>query len=73
MNRRMLRAREVSDLLGLHPRTVVSLVASGKLPGTRLGGQTLVPYSAVEELLGEPVLSEPSLRDSAGVTPPEDV
>ncbi len=53
MDQHMFRAAEVAKILGLSRRTVVKLVASRELEGTRLGGLTLVRRSAVERLLGK--------------------
>ena len=53
MDQHMFRAAEVARILGLSQRTVVKLVESGELEGTRLGGLTLVRRNAVESLLGE--------------------
>ena len=36
---RLLRAREVAQMLGVDPKRVRELVASGDLPSVRLGGQ----------------------------------
>ena len=36
---RLLRAREVARMLGVDPKRVRELVASGDLPSVRLGGQ----------------------------------
>lgn len=39
MGKEFLSADEAAELLKLHPRTIRRLLASGELPGTRLGRQ----------------------------------
>jgi excisionase family DNA binding protein len=38
----MVKAREAAEKLGVHPRTVKRAVASGQIPGTRIGSLYLV-------------------------------
>jgi excisionase family DNA binding protein len=48
-----MRATDAADILGVHPRTVVRLVARGEISGIRLGGLTLVRRTAIERLVSE--------------------
>ncbi len=66
MDQHMFRAAAVAKILGLSRRTVVKLVESRELEGTRLGGLTLVRRSAVERLLGK---SLTDLRTTTGDGP----
>lgn len=38
----MVKAREAAEKLGVHPRTVKRAIASGQIPGTRIGTLYLV-------------------------------
>ena len=44
-------ARDVAELLGVHPQTVRRLIHEGKLEGVRIGTGLFVPRAAVDELL----------------------
>ncbi|MDP8923256.1 MAG: helix-turn-helix domain-containing protein [Chloroflexota bacterium] len=45
----LLRVREVSARLGLHPHSVRKLIKTGRLRSTKTPGMWLVPESAVTE------------------------
>jgi len=47
----LLKTREVSVMLRLHPNTVRTLRARGRLPAIRLGGQWFYPRGEIEALL----------------------
>jgi excisionase family DNA binding protein len=47
----LLTAREVADLLGFRPATVVGWYERGELPGFRVGGRLRFRESEVEEWL----------------------
>ncbi len=41
MTERLLTARELADLLGLSPATVLDWFEAGRLPGFKLGGRAV--------------------------------
>jgi excisionase family DNA binding protein len=48
---RMLKVKEVADLLSMHRRTVIRLVQQGKLKGAKIGGSWRVSEADVASLL----------------------
>jgi excisionase family DNA binding protein len=50
---RLLTAREVGELLGFAPGTVVDWFEAGKLPGFRIGGRLRFRWSEVEAWIEE--------------------
>jgi len=51
MEKEFLSADEAADMLNMHARTVRRLLASGKLPGTRLGRHWRISAAAVRRLI----------------------
>jgi excisionase family DNA binding protein len=51
MEKEFLSADEAAEMLNLHARTIRRLLASGELPGTRLGRQWRVSATAVRKLI----------------------
>ena len=51
MEKEFLSADEAAEMLHMHPRTVRRLLASGELPGTRLGRQWRISLAAVRRLI----------------------
>ena len=51
MEKEFLSADEAAEMLHMHPRTVRRLLASGELPGTRLGRQWRISLAAVRKLI----------------------
>lgn len=47
----LLRTAEVARALSVSPRTVVRLVASGQMPGVRIGGQIRVSRTELAKYL----------------------
>ena len=83
MSAPLLTAREVSEVLGDHPETVLRWVRRGKLPAVRLpSGQLRFREDALDAWLAERVtptrgdVTQPAGRHPAaiviGVTQPED-
>lgn len=50
LSRVTYRIDEVSAMTGKKPRTLRSLVAAGKIPGTRVGREILVPAAWLESV-----------------------
>lgn len=48
MGKDFLSADEAAEMLNLHPRTVRRLLASGDLPGVRLGRQWRISAAALK-------------------------
>jgi excisionase family DNA binding protein len=63
MTERLLTARELADLLGFAPATVVDWAEAGKLPGFKVGGRLRFRASEVEAWLEEQRLDRPSGRE----------
>jgi excisionase family DNA binding protein len=53
VNERLLTARQVADLLGFAPGTIVDWAEAGKIPGFRIGGRLRFRPSEVEAWLEE--------------------
>jgi excisionase family DNA binding protein len=53
VNEPLLTARQVADLLGFAPGTIVDWFEQGKLPGFRIGGRLRFRWSEVEAWLEE--------------------
>jgi excisionase family DNA binding protein len=53
--RRTLTVEEAGQILGLSRNTAYALAKSGRLPTIRLGRRLLVPKSALDRLLENPV------------------
>jgi len=51
MEKEFLSADEAAEMLNMHPRTVRRLLASGELPGTRLGRQWRISSAAVRRMI----------------------
>lgn len=51
MTERLLTARELGEVLGYAPATIVDWAEADKLPGFRLGGRLRFRLSEVEEVL----------------------
>jgi excisionase family DNA binding protein len=45
-----LRARDISEITGVHVRTVRRWIAEEIIPSTKVGGARLVPRTALERL-----------------------
>ena len=52
---RTISVSHAATLLGISRTTAYECVRSGDLPSVRLGGRIVVPTSALEAMLGEPV------------------
>ena len=51
---RLLRARDVGELLGLHQRTVYRMAAAGELPqAVKVGGATRWKLSEITQFMDE--------------------
>jgi excisionase family DNA binding protein len=50
---RLLTARELADLLGFAPGTIVDWFEAGKIPGFRIGGRLRFRLSEVNDWLEE--------------------
>lgn len=48
---KIIKPREVAEILGTSPNFIYTILESGELPGIKVGGRWLVPISAVDELL----------------------
>lgn len=51
MENEFLSADEAAEMLHMHPRTIRRLLASGELPGTRLGRQWRISVTSVRTLI----------------------
>jgi len=60
MEKEILSADEAAEMLQMHPRTIRRLLASGELPGTRLGRQWRISASAVRKLIETGSQREPT-------------
>ncbi len=49
----LLRPADLAPMLGVTPARVYQLIASGELPGVRIGGALRVPREAWEKWLAE--------------------
>jgi len=47
----VVSAREAANLLGVSPRTIWSLTASGELPHARIGRRVVYPVAELEQWL----------------------
>jgi excisionase family DNA binding protein len=53
LSERLLTSRELGDMLGFSPATIVDWFEAGKLPGFRIGGRLRFRLSEVEAWLEE--------------------
>jgi excisionase family DNA binding protein len=51
MNKRLLSANEVSDVMGVGRTKVYELMASGRLVSVKIGARRLVPVEKVDEYI----------------------
>lgn len=51
MDKEFLSADEAAEMLQIHPRTLRRLLASGELPGIRIGRQWRISVVAVRKLI----------------------
>lgn len=68
-DRLFLGVPEVSAILRLDDRTVRSAVASGEIPGFKIGAQWHIPAAWVREQLGVPETPAPAEEQHDAVTP----
>jgi excisionase family DNA binding protein len=66
MSERLLTAREVADLLGFSPATIVDWYEAGKLPGFRIGGRLRFRLSEIDLWLET---KRPDVEEKLSTTP----
>jgi excisionase family DNA binding protein len=54
--RQMLSIKEASDVMGVHPRTVLRMIEDGKLEASKVGRVWRIAPGAINALTGQPVV-----------------
>lgn len=59
-----LSAPEAAEFLGIHPRTVLDMAASGKLPAFRVGRRVLFPLEGLKKYIADNMVKAPECSNT---------